>query len=624
MLIFWQITSFIGLLALSIAWANWVWESHRPITAPRILGEVVVHGLATPEIEATSQALSLGIAATVSEHYRSVEFIQRVSESLGHKPSDGQIQLLQLQSATQIRPLQLGLASEDEVERLDVTVEFGGAKIDTKGLLALFQRNRPKIGTIPITVSLKEAAEDREFIAFASASFPQNSAYGFQTEAHGSLDQIAKVIGFRFLQAHYATHDPFFAALTGAEFMTFWDVQREAAQMALRLSGGDEGSASMVSEAQAAYDRIALIAERYRKRPNLQRLAAFLAMRANDPVLARAHLKAALDAISETEATQQGNELATAEKRTLANDITNLDLLIANETRRETASTTAATGRSEEIGKALEQVAAANRNAFAAIAVNGLIARFPAQRPPRIGFVGGRPSGPWSNSEQVTIVRAGDGDLGESMRDRTGWTMSVAASIAPETQFFVSIPGSLTFAEINAALSALASLELDVIYSDFGVPVRTSSTLAWKGYNEETLTDLTDFDGAVILAAGNDNTEVPALTLPSNAPAYALVGSLPDDESGKPYSNFGPGVDFVVPGDVYGLTADARLLRQRGTSMSAALFAAAAARLAATAKGSVDGKTLLAAIEATARNVDGKSVPDFEAAALQLGAAAEN
>lgn len=606
MLIFWQIAAFLGLVALTVAWGNWVWDSHRTLNAPTSLGEVSVLGVETDQRDASSRALALGIAATVTEHYRRVDFINQASRTAGEF----------LIAARGAAPEPLLLQSGGDGDRLDIAVEFAGAKLDSKGLTALFQRRRPPRGALAVSISLSKGATDADWTAFASASFPENSAYGFQTESDGTLTDIARTVGMRFVQAHYAAGDPFFAAISGGDFAKLWDVRREAAQMALRSASGDtEDTAALRNEAREAYQRIEHLLKRYRRREDLQRLGAYLAQLSDELDLARDHAVAARDA-----AAQDGDRKAMEEL------LSALKVEIENRKSQSIAATTDTTtnAAATTVETVLDRLRESNADTLAAAGIEALAARLPARRTPRIGMVTGIPPDPWFDTVRI-VGSTGAGDSDTVLGPHAARLLSLYQSIAPDTELYVRPvggqgTGGISFEAIDAALADLAALDLDAIFTDFGVSARSFSgedgTERWKSATERNLAQMAGFGGLAIFAAGNDNVSLPALDPPQGAPAYVIVGSTAP--KGTPFSNYGPGVDYKLPGQVTTTTGDGRFAPQTGTSMSATLFVAAIARLAASMDTAPGGEALKSALSATATDGREGRRPDFVKAASRL------
>ena len=608
MLIFWQSAAFVAIVALTVAWGNWVWETHKTIKAPISLGEVVVHGVDAEQVEATARALALGVAGNVAEHYRTVDFINAASRTAGET----------LIVARGAAPEPLLLQSKDEAKRLDITVEFAGAKLDSKGLTTLFQRSRPPRGGLSLSVSLLPGKSETDWKAFASASFPENSVYGFQTEAEGTVDAIAKTIGLRFVQAHYSVDDPFFAAISGSDFTELWDVRREAAEMALRsISSDAEGAQALREEARKEYLRIQHLLSRYRRRHDLQRLGAFLAQVADELERARSHAEAARDSAK--------NDV---DRLAMTQLLVALKLEIANRESQSTVAATSTTDPGETFDQTLERLRRANDGVIETLRLAELEANYPANRKPRIGLVLGVPNDSWL--PRVKLLGSGGGK-DEFLAGHTSSILSLFASFAPEAELIISpvggmhtAPGAVTNEEIDSALASLAAEELDAIYLDFGVSARSFGTVdgaeQWKAANVANLKTLTGFEGLAVFPAGNDDVEVPAVPAPQGGPAFAIIGSEPHIPIQR-YSNHGPGVDFLVPGEVTTLGETNQLVPQRGTSMSGAIFAAGVARLAATLEEPPGGDRIRQAVTETAVQLGDGRRPDFAAAAEKLVAA---
>lgn len=115
-----------------------------------------------------------------------------------------------------------------------------------------------------------------------------------------------------------------------------------------------------------------------------------------------------------------------------------------------------------------------------------------------------------------------------------------------------------------------ANMNADVINLSLGC---NKSALLDKAVNDAII-----IKGAVVcVAAGNDHIDT-AKVSPANVEAAIVVGSIANDNSIAPYSNYGSSVDVVAPGENISSTyLDGSYAIMRGTSMATPHVAAAAA-----------------------------------------------
>lgn len=203
MMVIWQVVSFFSLLSLLALWGMWVYETFKEYPIPEKLGAVTVHGVAAAQSEPISRAIALGVSGMIAEHFRIVDRINEAAQTAGQN----------LIITTGPPPESLLLASTAKLDPINVSVQFGGAKLDSNGLARLFQREQSARATLDLSVSLVETAEPGKWDATASASYNENNAYGFLSRANGTIDDIASAIAMRFIQAHYAASDLFHDAL---------------------------------------------------------------------------------------------------------------------------------------------------------------------------------------------------------------------------------------------------------------------------------------------------------------------------------------------------------------------------------------------------------------------------
>jgi hypothetical protein len=596
-----QLASLVALLALFAAWGSWVWEAYRPISVPEKLGEVVVHGIDGQASEATARALAVGVVGAIAEHYRAVDFVNTAATTAN--------QFLIRPGESAPEPLFLQGRGDDD-DRLDITVEFAGAKIDSKGITSLFHRPGRQRGTLALAVSLSPTAEANRWHSIASASFAENSAFGFRIDASASLDEIAQIIGLRFVQAHYAIRDPFYAALGEEDFRKLWEVRREAAELALRGTGGDPSITDPLrKEANQEYRKVAHLLTRYRRRVELQKLGSYLATAAGDLSVARQHVDDARKYTTDPD-----------ERDSLFSLLASLDVEIGNRAELAAGSKTPA-AHTQPLDDVLAELARRNGPLIQKLNLDDLRRQYPLRRRPRIGVVMARAPAEWDG--QVTYVRTVSAPVDETWAPHSVAVLSLLKAVAPEAEIVMSpiIDGSRQ--ELYAALRALAGQQLDVAFWPLGETARSfdkeDGAARWARSVGEQLDAMSGFKGLAVLPAGNDGVALPPPSAPAGAPPFAVVGAIDSSGGRAPYSNYGAGVSFMVQ-DELAVLWDKQVASQRGSSFSSTAFAAAGALLAATVETPAEGARLLAALEQSGQpgGQDTSKVPDLGAAAVAL------
>jgi hypothetical protein len=204
------------ILAAAAAWLLWVGQWFESHERPEIMERVVVHGIDT-DAEPIEKALTLGIVGAISEHHRDVAFI---NEAATQATGGGVISALTRLSTPTPGLLETARPPAD----LDIAVEIAGTRVDAKGLQAFFTLGRRSPASLAVSVFLDSAGSS----GMASSNFPGNQRYGFSLPVSGTLPAIARQIGMRYVQAHYAGSDPFYAALEPGDFLALWDARRQA------------------------------------------------------------------------------------------------------------------------------------------------------------------------------------------------------------------------------------------------------------------------------------------------------------------------------------------------------------------------------------------------------------
>jgi hypothetical protein len=551
-----QVVVLALLLAAGASWCRWVWESYRPIAAPQRLSPIFIHGVPPEEAKALADAIAVGIVGRIAEHMRVVAFINSAAASA----PDGAGDFRALTRVSQPLPelIQAARASAP----LDVSIEFAGSKVETKGLLGFFS-SLSEEGRGDLSISLLIEQKDGQFEGLASSSFAPNNAYGFALPVQGKTADVAEHIAMRFVQAHYAVDDSFYLALEPTDFEHLWRARRRAAEIALRSSGGRNagGDDPIETEAQVAYKEILPIVDRYTRRTELQKLGAYLASISEDFDKARKHLERVKEVTGDASEKDQLDKMIAA----LATDA---------EARRETALATTTdeppeptTGVSALESRLLSESALVETG-LPALAET--VRRKAAARPVTVALVLGA-----GNSFPPFGVRVGPLDpaldvVADELASHTQSVAAVIATLAPKAQVRLvkALSGGMgSKASIYEAIERATAARPEILVLPIG-PFDSSDQRVLQAAAQSAL---------VIVAAGNGSQPVESL---SGSSPVLYVGAL-DGTTVSPYSNYGAGVSLFAPGSLLTFDASGKTQRVNGTSYSAAIVAAAAANLAA-------------------------------------------
>lgn len=560
---FLQLLSFAILVTAAIAWGRWVHDTWREIKTPEHLADIDLHGL-SGDATATARSLGVGLVGQLGEHKRLVDYINATAGTTG-----GGDTLHAAIRVSQPAP-ELIRAPATPAGDLDISVEVAGSKVDATGLQKLFG-TAEKRGGLSLSVFL-DSDGNNSYTGLVSASFKEKSGYRFSLPVKGTMREITEQVAMRFVQAHYAASDPFFAALDPADFRAFWAARRISPDIAIRWeSGGRVGSPELRKEAKTAYASIGAMARRYKARPELQKLAAYFASVAEDYDAAVTHLAAAKDSSSDdpSDVGWIDSQIAQleADKQNAARAVA-----AAAQAQPEVAAATAAGATAATPGQfsAPEQAILANPDyeelGFSTFA-RTVLGEAPAKVPTVALVLGGieafEPFG-----ERIQPASAEDAPAGGFVDRHVEDVASVIATLAPHAK--VRVYRALDAKGVGATSTILATLlravadKPDVIALPLG-PLR-SEFLITAAVAGETL---------VIASAGNSGTE-PELTLPEDAPF--LYAGASEGRDRAPFSNFGASVRLYAPGTAVTQNRDGTS-EGRGTTFATAVAAATAANL---------------------------------------------
>ena len=288
-----QILTFVLLVACAAAWGRWVHDTQRSIDAPEHMAAIELQGLGD-NAAAAARSLGVGIVGQLGEHRRLVEHINTTA---GTDDGDGLRAGIRVSHPSP----ELIRAPAGPKEPLNLSFELAGSKIDASGLQRFFG-TRGRRGGMPISGFLSPN-EDGGFTGLVSATFAERPEYGFSLPVKGTMAQITHQVALRFVQAHYATEDAFFAALQPEDFRKIWDARRIAPAIAIRWdNAGQTGSDDLRAEAGRAYSAIEPVVRRYTARTDLQTLAAYFASVAESYDDAITHLNAARAVVTDEDA----------------------------------------------------------------------------------------------------------------------------------------------------------------------------------------------------------------------------------------------------------------------------------------------------------------------------------
>lgn len=550
--------SAVVLVMAVISWVGWVYDTWRKIEAPEHIAAIDLHGL-SGDVAATARSVGVGISGQLGEHRRLVEYINSTAKATG-----GGDTLHAAIRVSQPAP-ELIRAPTELADDLDISVEVAGSKVDATGLQKLFNVAE-KRGGLNLSLFLNSDGND-SYTGLVSASFKESSDYGFSLPVSGTMREITEQIAMRFVQAHYATSDPFFSALDPTMFREFWIARRIAPDIAIRWeSGGRVGSPELRTEASEAYASIEGMAKRYTARPELQKLAAYFASVAADYDVAVIHMKAAKLAASSEDMEWIDNQIAQLEA-----DKQNVTGAVATAAKaRPTAAAPAGLTLAGEFSTP-EQAILSNPDyehlGFDKLA-RIVLDKTPIKIPNVALVLGGiEPFEPFG--DRIEPASAEDVPSGGPVDRHVEDVASVMATLAPQAKIrayrALNGNGAGETSTILATLLRAIADKPDVIVLPLG-PLQPVMLEA-----------IVKSDVLVIAAAGNEGAE-PALSLPEDAPI--LYAGASEGRARSPFSNFGNSVRFFAPGTAVTHNREGTS-ESRGTSFAAAVAAATAANLVA-------------------------------------------
>ncbi len=562
MTLFLQIVSFVILIAAAVGWGRWVWETNRTIETPEKLSQVLVHGISESEASGLADAVAVGIIGRIAEHERNVAFINDAASS-AVDPYD-------IQALTRIsQPAPSLLQASGQPKALDIAIEIAGSKVETKGLHSLLHTGSKVKGALSIALLLEK--QDSKFVGHASSSFASNNAYGFAIPVEGNAQEIAEKIAMRFVQAHYAEDDSFYSALNPKDFRALWTIRKNAAEIAIKSSSGsgknDTSFQSVQEEAKEAYDKIKHLVRRYTKRPELQKLAAYLSSVSEEYKQAITHLQYLSDSIINDEDKKKIEVLIVALETDAQSNIS-----LAAATSRSSVSPEHPRSTELEWGILSDP----SIKTIGASEFSELIQRTESARKPDLVLVLGAFDHLPPFEDRVAPLMEQDRDANDSLLPHTESVASVIATLAPSTNIKIVKAlggnGSGTEATILDAINRAIAAGPEIIVVPLG-PISDSlgSTLIQAAQNS-----------LVLVAAGNNGEKMEH----KKVPGVVYVGA---ESKGKPtiFSNYGKGVDIYAPGSVTTFDRSGKLVKMSGTSYSVAIASAIAANISALEKSRV-------------------------------------
>jgi hypothetical protein len=549
-----QTAVLLAILAALVAWVQWFGAWFDRPDRPERLELVALHG-PSGESETLARLLALNIVGAISDHHRDIAFI---NEAAARPRSGDDISYLFLVSSPE--PALLGISRPPA--DLDIAVEIAGTRVDAKGLQALFARTERGSRSLAVSLFLDDSGTK----GTASSSFAGNQRYGFSLPVEGTLPEIAKQIGMRYVQAHYAGSDPFYAALEPQDFVALWTARRQAAALALKAAGEGElaGQPGPRVEARQVREAIDHLLLRYRRRPEIQKLGAFLAQLEGDLAAAIAFLGHAIEELPAAERQQPEQLLARLQT----------DLETRAAARRPAAPEGTRRPAAQLVAEVVNQPALAGIERFAwageplvrVVVLGGTIDRFDDAFGARVGPLAG----------EDAAAAAAPPDAG---RQYTNLLAGLIAALAPAAE----VRGVAVLTSGGAGSLTSISRGLDrVLASEAAVDVLVIAIGPLENPAIDTLVDLLVENGTLVVAAAGNNS---AATAPSFAdrPGVLVVGASSDGERSS-YSNYGPNVHLFAPGELASFATPETLDTTRGTSNATAVVAAMAANRIAAAR----------------------------------------
>jgi hypothetical protein len=598
MTIFLQILSLGAILGLFVGWCAWVYETNRRIDAPEFLANIHVHGIEASRAQALAQSIAVGVVGQVAEHKRVLEFVNSASKIQSDRTEMGAYLRIS-------QPAPALIAAPKPPSALDITVEVAGSKIETKGLQAFFAGGQTR-GGLTLSMLLEEFG-DGKLKGLVSASFLENPAYGFSQEVEGTAREIAEQVAMRFVQAHYAADDDFFDALAPSNFRKIWAARRNAAEIALQWAGSrDLADDSLKNSAKASYAMIADMATRYTRRPDLQRLSAYLARASEDFQSARVHLEAVMKEVPDGREKEHLQKLIAALE---ADEESKRAIAVApaaptpTRPRVPAGPTSSADAIDAREGKVLGQPHLAS---FGLAALAERARKSDSNKKIKVALVLGgiEPFEPFGN--RIVPADPEDTPPGGDMNTHIQQMASLIATFAPKAQVqaygAIDANGSASNDAVITAIARAAASDADIITINLG-PLRGAGIRA-------LISKAAQPGKLVLLAGGNDSARLD----PKKDAVFEsalMVGAWEQTQRAE-YSNYGTPVAFFAPGRSLAISRD-RISETRGTSIATALASAVAANVKMLANESLSGTDLASRIKAMTRKENGQMVLRYEA-----------
>lgn len=577
MTVYFQIAVLALLVIGSVGLGRWVYESNRAIQAPEQLSPILIHGVSESESTGLADAIAVGIIGRIAEHTRTVDFINEAAAS-----TEDANDIRALTRISQPAPSLIQAANTPQA--LDIAIEFAGSKVETKGLQSFFGLNSPKRGALSISLLLEK--HDSKLVGLASSSFPPNKAYGFSVPVEGSTREAAESIAMRFIQAHYAAQDSFYSALDPQDFQILWKIRRRAAEIALRASGGSAtGEINPIrDEAKVAYDEIAHLVRRYTRRPEFQKLGAYLASVSEDYEQAIIHLQL-------VKRSSEDADVRVPLTRMIVALETDASARLQASATRVSVSSDVSSGETDVSELELTVLAESALTSAGITALANQVRSNRSARSPEVVLVLGAFDEFEPFGDRVSPLDERDRDPDDQLLSHTQNVASLIATLAPTARIRVvgalSGYGSGTKPDVIAAVDRAVGANPEIIVLPLG-PFNTEAD--WSMLTRAGKRSL------VLVAAGNDGLEMSGAE--TDIPGVMYVGAA-TAEGRESYSNYGEGVDLFAPGSALTFSGTGKIERMRGTSFSVAIAAAVAANFAALEKSRLEPNTLEQRLQAS-------------------------
>ena len=543
---FLQVLCLVALVFGAVLWFSWVQETMRTVRVPERLGEIVVYGVEEKNALDLAKVISVGFVGSVAEHKRVVAFINSASRTR----SGDEISALNRISSP--APSLLKTSTELDPGKVDIKLEIAGAKLETQGLQRFLYPTGPRKGSISISVILN-SSDRTNFAGVASASFPEDSDYGFSLNVTGSADSVAQQIALRYIQAHYAKEDQFYSALSADDFRKFWEGRTKAATIVLKRAGSAIDDEPARVEARDVLKSIDHLVRRYRNRGEIQKLAAYLSSVAHDYVSAKEQLEYAANVATNGD---EGPRLKKLIKK-IEQDINKR-------------------GTSVRADSALEPLEATIMKQ-AAIADTGLAAA--AQKAQAAGrqvrvtvLLGPTDSFPQFGDRVGALSRVGRTDA-DQLREHTNGVAGLIAALAPTSRVqVISVfdkDSGAADTDVIAGIERALSENSQILVVPLG-PLKASVMY------EHVFRKTVELGTFVLAAAGNEGVD--ARLSGAAIAGVVYVGSSEGNKRAS-YSNYGSDVAIYAPGSVLTYSNPTTLVEGSGTAI--AIVAAAVANLIA-------------------------------------------